>query len=62
MSYTEDVLHTIYNEVETLGIREEFDKQVEKMTNQEKHKHKTSCERWEYALYRIKGGESLKKY
>ena len=26
-----------------------------------KHKFKTVCEKWEYALYRIKGGKSLDK-
>ena len=31
-----------------------FNKQLRKMDKQEKHKYKDVCERWEYALKRIK--------
>ena len=61
MSYTEDTMHEVYNEVESGGLRGEFDKQVSRMKGQDKHKFKTVCEKWEYALYRIKGGKSLDK-
>jgi len=55
---TEDRLMEVYYEVENSGLRTKFDKQVKKMKHQDKHKYKTIAERWEYALYRIKGGES----
>ena len=55
---TEDRLMEVYYEVEENGLREKFDKQVKKMQSQDKHRFKNIAERWEYALYRIKGGES----
>jgi len=58
MSYTEDVLHEIYEEVHSCGLKEKFDAQLAKMKNQDKHKFKNVRERWEYALHRIKGGAS----
>ena len=61
MAYSEDILHEVYEEVQNNGMREDFDKQILKMGHQEKHKFKTVCEKWEYALYRIKGGQSLDK-
>ena len=54
---TEDRLMEVYYEVESSGLRNKFDKQVKKMQHQDKHKYKTIAEKWEYALYRIKGGE-----
>ncbi len=62
MAHSEDVLYEVYNEVENKGMREVFDKQLDKMKGQNKHKFKTVCEKWEYALYRIKGGKPLNKY
>lgn len=62
MAHSEDLLVEIYYEIENLGMRVEFDNQVNKMLCQEKHKFKNINERWEYALYRIKGGKSLDKY
>ena len=62
MAHSEDVLVEVYYEVENSRMRVEFDNQLNKMSRQDKHKFKNVCERWEYALYRIKGGESLDKY
>jgi hypothetical protein len=62
MAHSEDVLVEVYYEVENSGMRVEFDNQLNKMSCQDKHKFKNVNERWEYALYRIKGGESLDKY
>jgi hypothetical protein len=62
MSYTEDKLYEVFYEVKELGIKEEFDAQLEKMKLQTKHLHKPMHEMWEYALYRIKGGPSQDKY
>ena len=62
MAYSEDFLVEIYHEVEDSGMRVEFDNQINKMLCQEKHKFKNISERWEYALYRIKGGPPKDKY
>jgi len=50
----EDTLYEIHQEVEKKGLRKKFNEQLRKMANQTKHKYKTACERWEYALIRIK--------
>jgi len=51
---TEDIMYEIYQEVTQNGLREKFDTQIKKMHSQDKHKWKTACEKWEYALNRIK--------
>ena len=51
----EDEIMFIYNEVKEKGLQEKFDKQITKMLNQDKHKHKTANERWDYALRRVQG-------
>tara|TARA_R100001163_G_C5029074_1_gene169813 strand:+ start:914 stop:1108 length:195 start_codon:yes stop_codon:yes gene_type:complete len=51
----EDEMMFIYNEIRDKGLQEKFDKQIAKMLKQDKHKHKTANERWDYALRRIKG-------
>ena len=56
MAHSEDILNEVYEEVQNNGMREDFDEQINKMRHQEKHKFKTVSEKWEYALYRIKGG------
>jgi hypothetical protein len=62
MAHSEDVLVEVYHEVEKSGMRVEFDNQLNKMLSQDKHRFKNVGERWEYALYRIKGGKILDKY
>jgi hypothetical protein len=62
MSYYEDQLVEIYNIIEKEGLRSQFDSQCKRMECQPKHKFKNVVERWEYALYRIKGGVSKEKY
>ena len=51
---TEDTMYEIYIEVEKLGLRKKFDKQMEKMQKQSQWKWKTMCEKQEHALRRIK--------
>ena len=51
---TEDTMYAIYNEVEKLGLRKKFDKQLQKMQKQSQWKWKTMCEKQEHALMRIK--------
>ena len=53
MSY-EDFWRETHNEIERLGLRKEFDKQVEKMQYQEKHKYKDTRQVWEYALNKLR--------
>tara|TARA_R110000787_G_scaffold76616_1_gene168779 strand:+ start:224 stop:394 length:171 start_codon:yes stop_codon:yes gene_type:complete len=52
--WVEETMYEIHIKVEKLGLRKEFDKQLRKMATQDKHKTKTSCERWEYALNKVK--------
>mgnify|MGYP003633566924 CR=1 FL=1 len=59
---SEDRLHEVYYKVEKEGLRPLFDKQLKIMEHQKKHQYKEVAEKWEYALYRIKGGESLERY
>ena len=53
-SQTEDTLYEIHTEVTQSGLRDKFDKQLKKMSKQSKHKWKSVCEKWEYALKRVK--------
>jgi|14BtaG_2_1085337.scaffolds.fasta_scaffold15759_3 ElaB/YqjD/DUF883 family membrane-anchored ribosome-binding protein len=53
-SQTEDTLYAIHTEVTQSGLRDKFDKQLKKMSKQSKHKWKSVCEKWEYALKRVK--------
>ena len=53
-SQTEDTMYEIHTEVTQSGFKEKFDNQLKKMLKQPKHKYKTVCEKWEYALRRIK--------
>ena len=57
----EDEIMFIYNEVKEKGLQEKFYKQIAKMLNQDKHKHKTANERWDYALRRIQGWDPNNK-
>ena len=57
----EDTMMSIYNEVREKGLQEKFDKQIAKMLNQDKHKHKPANERWDYALKRIQGWDPNNK-
>ena len=50
----EDTMYEIHTKVEELKIRKEFYAQVEKMCQQEKHKLKDLCEKWEYAFNKVK--------
>lgn len=58
MGHYEDAIVEVYYEVEERDLRKEFEDQLKKMRSQEKHRNKSMKERYEYALYRIKGGVS----
>ena len=51
---TEDTMYAIHTELTESGLWDMFNKQLKKMGTQPKHKYKEVCERWEYALKRIK--------
>ena len=51
---TEDRMYAIHTELTQSGLWDKFNKQIKKMDTQKKHMWKTVCERWEYALKRIK--------
>ena len=52
----------VYLEVTQNKLQNKFKKQLNRMKNQSKHQYKSIAERYEYALYRIKGGESKENY
>ena len=51
---TEDTMYEIHTELTESKLWSKFNNQLKKMSTQEKHKYKDVCERWEYALKRIK--------
>jgi hypothetical protein len=53
MGHYEDSFFEIYQAVATANIKVEFNKQVEKMKTQDKHRFKSTKEVWEYAYHRI---------
>jgi len=53
MSY-EDFWWDTHKEIKELGLQKQFDKQINKMKTQEKHKYKDTRDQWAYALKKIK--------
>ena len=51
---TEDTMYEIHTKLTESKLWSKFNVQLKKMNTQEKHKWKSSAERWEYALKRIK--------
>ena len=43
-------------EITELGLQKKFDKQIKKMSTQDKHKYKDPKQTWEYALNKVKNG------
>jgi len=62
MSKTEDSLFDIYTTIVKENLLPEFHKQTKNMEKQNKHQYKSTIDKWEYALYRIRGGESKNSY
>ena len=50
----EDFWWDTQNELKELGLQKKFDKQIKKMSTQEKHQYKDARERWAYALEKVK--------
>ena len=53
-SQTEDTMYEIHTALTESKLWDVFNAQLKKMQTQNKHKWKTICEKWEYALRRIK--------
>ena len=51
---TEDTMYAIHTELTESKLWSKFNAQLKKMNTRPKHKWKSSVERWEYALKRIK--------
>ena len=51
---TEDTMYEIHTELPESKLSDKFNAQLKKMSTQPKHKYKEVCEKWEYALKRIK--------
>ena len=52
--HTEDVMYEIHTAVTESKLWDVFNEQLKKMRTQNKHKYKSSSERWEYAYNKVK--------
>ena len=50
----EDKMYHIHTALTESKLWSKFNKQLKKMSSQEKHKWKTPCEKWEYAYNKVK--------
>lgn len=57
MGHYEDAFYEIYDSVQEKGLSENFNQQLSKMSTQDKHKYKTTKERWEYAYQKVTGSQ-----
>ena len=57
----EDLYWDINKEIGGLGLKKEFDKQLKKMANQDKHKYKDIRDRWNYAKNKVIDNNSKEK-
>ena len=57
----EDLYWDINKEIGVLGLKKEFDKQLKKMANQDKHKYKDIRDRWNYAKNKVIDNNSKEK-
>ena len=53
MGHYEDLYYQILDDVNSKGLKKEFDAQLEKMNYQEKHKYKDTRDRWSYAHNKV---------
>ena len=53
MGHWEDLWYEIHDSIEREGLRKEFNAQLKKMNQQDKHKHKDTRERWNYAKMKV---------
>jgi len=53
MGHWEDFWWDTTKELEELGLKKEFNKQLKKMDSQDKHRYKDVRARWSYALNKV---------
>ena len=53
MGHYEDLFYLILDDVNSKGLKKEFDAQLEKMNNQPKHQYKDTRDRWSYAHNKV---------
>jgi len=53
MGHYEDLWYEITESITSRGLKKEFNSQLEKMDQQDKHKYKESRERWSYAHNKV---------
>ena len=58
-SQTEDTMYEIHTALTESKLWDAFNEQLKKMRAQNKHKYKTSSERWEYAFNKVKRNNEL---
>mgnify|MGYP003626484468 FL=1 len=54
MGHYEDFWYEVTESIEREGLKKQFDEQLKKMNNQDKHKYKDSKDRWSYAYDKVK--------
>ena len=57
MGHYEDIFYQITESINNLGLRKQFDDQLEKMRYQDKHRYKETRDKWDYAYNKV-----IKKY
>ena len=53
MGHYEDLFYMILDDVNSKGLKKEFDAQLAKMKHQDKHRHKEVRDRWSYAHNKV---------
>jgi hypothetical protein len=53
MGHYEDLFYDITESINNLGLKKEFDAQLEKMNHQDKHRYKDTRDRWTYAHNKV---------
>ena len=53
MGHYEDLFYLILDDVNSKGLKKEFDAQLEKMNGQSKHQYKDTRDRWSYAHNKV---------
>ena len=53
MGHYEDLWYQILDDINSKGLKKEFDAQLEKMQYQDKHRYKDTRDRWTYAHNKV---------
>ena len=53
MGHYEDLFWEISDDIRKKGLKKEFDAQLAKMRNQDKHRHSETRDRWAYAHAKV---------